>query len=158
MGLTGAAASPIKASAEGCVGTGKLSWSQRQPAAGESVSSRLAAGGWFGCCPICFLATGAAVWGLPATVLGSGGFLVTMGPEVPRSKTQGQNSIAAAPCRAPCRPYVLDSRTYTLNNYTAAAPPTGASSISLEATSSSSTASDGHPRGTKIKTKATGAR
>ena len=57
---------------------------------------------------------------------------------------------------APLRAYTSPV-TYTLNNYTAAAPATGVSSISLEA-SSSSTESDGRPRGTKIKTNATGAR
>ena len=134
--------------------TRKLSWSKRQPVAGESVSSRLTAGGWFGCCPICFLATGAAVRGLPATVLGSGGFLVTIGSKVPRSKTRGRRRAPHA-LQAQTSPEYMYNHRFT---HTAAASATGVSSISLEATSSSSTESDGRPRGTKIKTSATGAR
>ena len=56
----GAAASPIKASAEGCVGARdcrRVRWA----AGGARRSSRRAPAGGrrFGCCPICFLATGA---------------------------------------------------------------------------------------------------
>ena len=60
--------------------------------------------------------------------------------------------VLIAPPRA-----VQTSRTYTLNNYTASASATGVSSISF-VDSSSSTESDGRPRGTKIKTSTTGAK
>ena len=78
--------------------TRKLSWSKRQPAAGESVSSRLAAGGWFGCCPICFLATGADVQGLLARCLDDlrlRGSPMTIGPKVPCQKYRHQTPRAA---------------------------------------------------------------
>ena len=135
--------------------TRKLSWSKRQPVAGESVSSRLAAGGWFGCCPICFLATGANVRGLPATALGFGGSLMTIGPEV-RTGTLLKNP-GPSPRAVQTSPVSRIMYNHKVT-HTAAASPTGASSISLEATSSSSTESDGRPRGTKIKTSATGAK
>ena len=84
---------------------------------------------------------------------------MTIGPEV-RTGTLLKNP-GPSPRAVQTSPVSLDCESHMYNHtftHTAAAPATGVSSISLEATSSSSTESDGRPRGTKIKTNATGAK